>query len=103
MRAISQGCLMLISIRNLLHRYATTCQKIWAHDRSKTVGASEIGNCARQTWFSKNGVSHDPDYKVSWGALLRGIIIEEQFWVPALRSELPEYVKLLYAYPEQKT
>src|SRR3954471_24101218 len=94
---------MSVAIKTILHRYALTLEKQWKHDRSKTVGASEIGQCARKTWFSKHDSPRDEGYVESWGAALRGRVMEEQFWVPALRSGLPEDVKLLFAYPEQET
>jgi hypothetical protein len=93
----------MISIKQLIHAYAGTLEKTWAHDRYKTVGASEIGQCARKTWFSKNDAPRDADYQDSWGARVRGTVIEDHFWVPALRATLPEGVRLLYAGEEQTT
>jgi hypothetical protein len=93
----------MISIKQLIHAYAETLEKTWAHDRSKTVGASEIGSCMRRTWFSKRDAPRDPDYQDGWGSKLRGTIMEDAFWVPALRSQLPEGAQLLYAGTEQQT
>lgn len=94
----------MISIRDLLHAYAATLNKTWAHDRSKTVGASEIGQCARKVFFDKRGYPADADYVPSWGALLRGIVMEEAYWAPALRQELPKIgLQLLFAGKEQET
>lgn len=94
---------MSVSIKTLLHKYAATLEKQWKHDRSKTVGASEIGKCARQTWFSKHDAPRDEGYEDSWGARLRGTIIEDAFWVPALRATLPEGTSLLFAGEHQET
>src|SRR5258708_10498427 len=74
-------------------------------DRSKTVGASEIGLCGRQTFWKKNqgtakGVKIDDDYKDDWGARIRGIIMEFAFWVPALRKQ--HGANLLFAGTEQE-
>jgi len=74
-------------------------------DRSGTVGASEIGQCARQTFWRKNegtrkGVRRDEDFEEDWGASIRGIIMEFAFWVPALRKAHGD--KLLYAGTEQQ-
>lgn len=93
----------MISIRTIIHAYAATRTKTWGHDRSKTVGASEIGQCARKTWFSKHDAPRDPDYVDSWGAQLRGTIIENAFWVPALRKALPPDIILRFAGDEQET
>ena len=49
----------------------------WAHNRSLTVGASEIGACARQTWFRKNGVAEERE--LGWGFGERGKHVER--WV----------------------
>jgi CRISPR/Cas system-associated exonuclease Cas4 (RecB family) len=48
---------------------------VWKHDRSKTVGASEIGACARQTWMVKNGVAEEGER--NWGFGERGHVIED--------------------------
>lgn len=93
----------MISIRDIIHRYAATLGKQWSHDRSATVGASEIGQCARKTWFVKHDAPRDPDYVETWGARFRGDLIENHFWLPALRSRLPGGVRLLYAGEEQET
>lgn len=74
-------------------------------DRSGTVGASEIGLCARQTFWYKNhgtkkGVKMDPDFKHDWGARIRGTIMEFAFWVPALRRKYQN--NLLFAGTEQE-
>jgi hypothetical protein len=82
-------------------------------DRSKTVGASEIGLCARRVAFLKRGIPSDRASSVSkhttrpkktraqkqldkrgaaqlldgnWGAHIRGTVIEEQLWLPAMRA-----------------
>ena len=75
--------------------------------RENTVGASEIGQCARRVFFAKNagdfvyGAASDEDYVEAWGAALRGCLIEDHFWTPALRTRFGN--KLLYAGDEQKT
>jgi hypothetical protein len=94
---------MKISIRDMLHSYAGSLKKDWAHDRTNTVGASEIGQCLRKTWFAKNDQPQDPGYVDRFGARLRGDLIEQYYWVPALRASLPEGVELLFAGDQQKT
>lgn len=94
---------MNVSIKTLLHRYALTLEKQWKHDRSKTVGASEIGQCARKTWFSKHDAPRDEEFEDDWGATARGQIMEDHFWLPALRANLPEGVQLLFAGEDQRT
>ena len=76
-------------------------------DRGNTVGASEIGQCARKIFFAKNSddrayaISVDHDYVDSGGAALRGRLLEENYWLPALRMRFGD--KLLYAGNEQST
>jgi hypothetical protein len=43
-------------------------------DRSNTVGASEIGLCARQSWFRKQG--QEPEREDGWGYRTRGLVVE---------------------------
>ena len=70
----------------------------WAHDRRVTVGSSEIGMCARRVSWQKA----EPELvSGSWGAALRGTVIEERLWLPAMRKKWGD--RLLYAGRDQKT
>lgn len=91
------------SIKSILHSYAAKLEKTWQHDRLSTVGASEIGQCLRKTWFSKNEAPQDAGYVDRFGAKLRGDIIESHYWVPGILASLPEGWQLLYAGREQRT
>jgi hypothetical protein len=94
-------------ITQILNKHADSLQKIWAHDRSQTIGASEIGQCSRKTFWIKNEVDpvhraeRDPEYVDGWGAKIRGTIMENDFWYPAMRAAYGEL--LLYAGPEQQS
>lgn len=67
-------------------------------DRTKTVGASEVGLCARRVWYAKKGKGHVPAVG-SWGAYFRGVTMEEAFWYPAMKAKFKE--KLVFAGPDQ--
>jgi len=86
--------------------YIADSQKVWAHDRSTTLGASEVFGCLRKGWFAKRGAefgyTKDEDYEETWGATRRGDIIENHFVVPALQY-LPKGIKALYAGSDQHT
>ena len=95
-------------IKQTLDAYASSQDKTWQHDRMQTVGASEVGQCARKTFWIKNehdkgyaGVDRDPEYKDTWGARMRGTVFEDSFWEPALRARFGG--RLLYAGRDQKT
>ena len=94
-------------IREALQSYALGNAKAWANDRSQTVGASEIGQCARKTYFAKNegdqvyGSSRDEAYDDRWGAKVRGSTYEDHFWYPAMRAHFGD--RLLFAGPDQRT
>ena len=45
---------MPIDIKAIFDSYYESRQKTWAHDRSKTVGASEVFGCVRKGWFEKH-------------------------------------------------
>jgi hypothetical protein len=98
---------MAAMIKTVLHNYATGTGKIWATDRSQTVGASEVGQCARKVFWSKNegdpkyGAPRDPDYVDGWGARVRGTVMEDQFWFPAMKQAFGD--RLLFAGPDQQT
>lgn len=61
-------------------------QRTWAHDRMKTIGASEIFGCMRKAFYMRNGAPRDPDYVEKWGATQRGNLIENNHAVPALKT-----------------
>lgn len=88
-------------IKEALDAYAKTQDKVWAHDRSKTVGASEIGLCARKTYWVKFGGQRDEGHVDGWGARMRGNVMEEKFWYPALKLKFGE--DLMRAGPDQMT
>ena len=90
-----------------LHQHAELTNRDWVVDRSQTVGASEIGQCARKVFFSKNegdhafGAARDVDYEDGYGARIRGSVYETHWWEPALRRSFGE--RLLYAGSAQRT
>lgn len=89
-------------------RHAEKLARVWSLDRSQTVGASEVGQCLRKTWFAKNSwdtalVAMDEDAGDRWGARMRGSIYENHFWEPALRAGLPTGAELHFAGAEQRT
>jgi CRISPR/Cas system-associated exonuclease Cas4 (RecB family) len=90
-------------IKEMLAAHAKTTERTFKHDRSKTVGASEIGLCARRTWYLKHDVPQDPDHEDRWGAKKRGDLIEV-FWTKALRAWAKETGhRLRYAGQYQRT
>jgi hypothetical protein len=64
-------------------------------DRAFTLGASDIGQCGRKVFFAKHGGARNPGYIDTWGATLRGQIIEQVFWVPALRARFGANLKFI--------
>ena len=88
-------------IRDALNEYAKSLNKVWAHDRTKTVGASEIGQCARKVFWTKNEKKPDEGQEDTWGARTRGTIMEDKFWWPAMRAKYGR--NLRYAGRYQKT
>jgi CRISPR/Cas system-associated exonuclease Cas4 (RecB family) len=68
--------------------------------REKTVGASEIGQCARKIWYEKHKVEYDRELIDAWGAARRGSVFESRFFVPAMRKHYGD--KLLWAGTQQQ-
>ena len=64
-------------------------QRVWQHDRSLSVGASEIGACARQTWFIKRG--HLPERELPWGYGERGHHVEQWVYGALRRAKIRLY------------
>jgi hypothetical protein len=87
--------------------YACTMERAF-EARSQTIGASEIGRCARQLYYAKNegdparGARRNPDHADQWrGAAARGTIFERHFWGPALHAAYGD--RLLFAGEQQQT
>lgn len=93
----------MTTIKAMLDGYAAATEKVWAHDRSSTEGASGIFTCRRKRWFAQNDAPHDPDYVDRYGAKRRGDLIEAHWVVPALRRGMPEGCRLIWAGEDQRT
>jgi len=88
-------------LTDILNEYVTGDKKVWAHDRMRTVGASEIGQCARRTYYFKRAEVQDKGHVDRWGASQRGNLIEQHLVVPALRKRFGK--RLLWAGEDQRT
>lgn len=97
----------VLDLKQVFDDYMTENEKQWAHDRSTTVGASEVFGCLRKAWFDKRGeefeYEKDPDYVDRWGATERGNIIEDHFVVPAVSSSLPAPLSMHLGGKDQVT
>lgn len=69
------------------------------YDRTQTIGASEIGMCARRVWFAKHGAKPDPQYVEGWGFMDRGHSVER--W--AVERMLANGAPLTHALEQQVT
>lgn len=67
------------------NEWVEATKKTWGHDRTKTLGGSEVFGCIRKAYYSRNGYEKDSDYEESWGATKRGDLIENYFVVPTLK------------------
>src|SRR5215470_10839616 len=81
-------------IASALSDYARSLRKP-AAGRAFTLGASDIGQCSRKVFFTKHNGERDPGYVETWGAVLRGQIIEQAYWVPALRARFGTNLKFI--------
>lgn len=98
----------VIDFDAIFARYMAVNKKVWAHDRSQTLGASENFSCLRQGWFNKFGSlkGYKPDEEADskpFGAMERGNIIENHYLVPGIRAGLPEGMRLEMAGDDQQT
>jgi len=93
-------------IKETFAEYAATLNTVFEHDRTKTVGSSEIGLCARKIFWTKHagtprGVEEDEGFEHDWGARIRGTMMEKHFFVPAMRAKYK--YKLVFAGDQQRT
>lgn len=69
---------------------ASTSNKVWLLARDQSVGASTVGGCSRKAHYEKNqddpsAPQPDPDFVDSYGAKMRGTVMEDALFVPAMR------------------
>jgi hypothetical protein len=94
-------------VKKAVQEYVESKKKEWPHDRRQTIGASEIGQCARKIFCLKfeddpdMRVPRDPDAHDSWGARERGSLIENHLLVPAMRRKYNHFA--MFMGEEQKT
>jgi hypothetical protein len=73
--------------------YVRSKERGWGRGgRSQSIGASEIGMCARRTWHLKRNTPKDAIFQDSYGAMERGNLVEE-FWVRAMRHTFGSRLK----------
>jgi hypothetical protein len=94
-----------LSIKAMVDAYAGTLTKVWEHDRSSTIGASEVGRCLRAASFAKHAPDQADDGPDDYGARLRGDILENHLWLPAIKHAVrgTNTLTLMYAGAEQTT
>jgi len=96
-----------LNFEDMFDSYVASNQKTWAHDRSKTIGASEMFACIRKVGLDKRaeefGYEVDEGHEDNWGAMERGNLIEDHWVVPVLDHALPQGVGFLFAGDDQKT
>lgn len=93
---------MTFSVKAALDAYVATTGKVWDHDRLASVGASEIGQCARRTWYAKSETPHDEGYVDRWGPKVRGTLYEDTLFVPAMRM-VNSGAAVHWTGPDQRT
>jgi hypothetical protein len=87
----------VLDLSEMFDRAVAARAKVWKHDRSKSLGASEVFGCLRQNWFKKNSSEKDTGFSDRWGAMERGNIMEDHHVAPAFENFLPEPLGVLYA------
>lgn len=93
----------MLDLKEAAKAYLEGSKKSFSHNRSLTIGASEIGACARRVWYEKKlgKAGYDPDFKESLGAATRGDIIEDNYTTEivkhAVRTQLARDAELIWA------
>jgi len=85
-------------MRDIAREFALLRRKQFGHDRSKTIGASEIAKCARRVKYTKLGTDYDEGYVDANGFATRGDIMEDAWSAPLVSYWVEKHGgKLLYA------
>lgn len=90
-----------MSIKARITALVSQNQRVFKHDRTQSVGASETFACPRRVWYAKFQPDEAAGTK-NWGILERGNIIENYFAVPKLKELFGE-ANCLYMGDEQDT
>lgn len=106
-RAVARSAGEPVDFKRAFGEYVKTNQKVWATDRSLTVGASEAFFCSRSIAGRKR-FKHLADIAEEfvdseWGHAERGNIMEDEFVVPALIHMFGEENCLFMGQANQKT
>jgi hypothetical protein len=72
-----------LDFHKLFEDFNTANQKVWEHDRSTTVGASEVFTCLRKAWFEKRA----KEFGDRAGQRVQGFLGSYSSWRP--HGELP--------------
>lgn len=76
-----------IDIQASVKEFMKERKKAFSHERGKTIGASEIGMCARNVGYRKSATPVDATYdENALGAAARGDIMEDGWSAPLLRN-----------------
>ena len=89
---------MKLNFANMFSEYVNANKKDWAHDRTKTVGASEVFQCLRQTWFVKRGLEFKIKVQTGTKIELNGVDIIDGEEIPHY-DEVPVFADMP-KYPE---
>lgn len=73
-----------------LNAWIAEQSKGFATKRELTVGASEIGYCARKVAFKKSGAKRDEGFKDDLGYIARGNVCEDNFIAPLVTRLVTE-------------
>jgi hypothetical protein len=92
-----------IDFHSMFQSFSDANEKEWRYDRRASLGASEVFQCLRKSFFEKWGFEPDDDHEDDWGAAKRGDIIENHFAVPAVESILKNGEQLAFAGDDQDT
>jgi len=74
----------VISLKDACLPFAQSLKTSFTRDRRKTVGASEIGLCARRVVYGKLGLVPDEDQPSDTGFTTRGNVMEDAWSAPLL-------------------
>jgi len=92
-----------VSLRETAREFALSRKVGFGADRKLTIGASDIGKCARRVKWSKLGTEPDPGYVDSNGFATRGDVMENAWSAPFVEHWVKKHGgELLYAGQENQ-
>jgi len=93
---------MRLDFEAMFSAYVAGTTKSWEHDRSKTLGASEVFGCLRKAWFKKRAIEFTERIQIGMDTVEDGVDVIDGIEYPRF-VETPTYADVDRYPPDEDT